>query len=228
MGIHDGHRERMKQEFLDSGLEHFSEVRALELLLFFCRPQGDVNPLAHRLLDTFGSLAGVLEAQPEALMAVSGVGTHVAALLRLIPELSTKYLVSRRTADVILSDASSLYDLFFPYFFGARDETVFLGCFDAKLKLLGVRKISAGMSTATDISTRQVASAALSLNAAAVVLAHNHPSGVAKPSDEDVSTTRYLSQFLRGMGVVLYDHVIFADGDMVSFRESGYMLAFST
>ena len=226
MGIHDGHRSRMKQEFLQGGLTHFSEPRALELLLFYSRMQGDVNPTAHALLDAFGSLAGVLDADPQELMSVPGVGENTAVLLKLIPALAAKYLASRTSAETILRNSGDLRDLFAPYFFGARNELSCLACFDSKLKLLGVRKISEGGPNETNIGPRQIATAALSYNASAVVLAHNHPSGLASPSDDDISTTRYLFQVLRGLGIVLYDHVILADDDMVSMRDSGYFMVF--
>lgn len=226
MGIHDGHRSRMKQEFLQGGLAHFSEPRALELLLFYSRMQGDVNPTAHALLDAFGSLAGVLDADPQELMSVPGVGENTAVLLKLIPALAAKYLASRTSAETIIRNSGDLRDLFAPYFFGARNELSFLACFDSKLKLLGVRKISEGGPNETNIGPRQIATAALSYNASAVVLAHNHPSGLASPSDDDISTTRYLFQVLRGLGIVLYDHVILADDDMVSMRDSGYFMVF--
>lgn len=226
MGIHDGHRSRMKQEFLQGGLTHFSEPRALELLLFYSRMQGDVNPTAHALLDAFGSLAGVLDADPQELMSVPGVGENTAVLLKLIPALAAKYLASRTSAETIIRNSGDLRDLFAPYFFGARNELSFLACFDSKLKLLGVRKISEGGPNETNIGPRQIATAALSYNASAVVLAHNHPSGLASPSDDDISTTRYLFQVLRGLGIVLYDHVILAGDDMVSMRDSGYFMVF--
>ena len=226
MGIHDGHRSRMKQEFLQGGLTHFSEPRALELLLFYSRMQGDVNPTAHALLDAIGSLAGVLDADPQELMSVPGVGENTAVLLKLIPALAAKYLASRTSAETIIRNSGDLRDLFAPYFFGARNELSFLACFDSKLKLLGVRKISEGGPNETNIGPRQIATAALSYNASAVVLAHNHPSGLASPSDDDISTTRYLFQVLRGLGIVLYDHVILADDDMVSMRDSGYFMVF--
>lgn len=203
MGIHDGHRSRMKQEFLQGGLTHFSEPRALELLLFYSRMQGDVNPTAHALLDAFGSLAGVLDADPQELMSVPGVGENTAVLLKLIPALAAKYLASRTSAETIIRNSGDLRDLFAPYFFGARNELSFLACFDSKLKLLGVRKISEGGPNETNIGPRQIATAALSYNASAVVLAHNHPSGLASPSDDDISTTRYLFQVLRGLGLSL-------------------------
>ena len=222
--IHRGHRDRVKQEFLRGGLGPFSDVRALELLLFYALPQGDVNPLAHALLDRFGSLAGVLDADLADLRTVPGIGDHTAILLKLVPALSAKYLASRTSEVFILRHTRDLWDLFSPYFFGARNEMTYLACFDGKLKLLGVRKISEGGPTANDISVRQVATAALSLNATAVVLAHNHPSGVATPSDADISATLYLRKYLRGIGVDVYDHVILADEDMVSMRDSGYFI----
>lgn len=223
MGIHQGHRDRMKQEFLQGGLAHFSEPRALELLLFFSRFQGDVNPLAHELLAAFGSLAGVLDAPPEELAKIPGVGENTVVLLKLIPAIAARYLASRTSGEVIVSDSASLYNLFLPYFFGARNEMSFLACFDGKLKLLGVKKISEGSPNANEISVRKISTEALALNATVVVLAHNHPSGLATPSEEDIFSTRYIQDALRPLGIVLYDHVILADDDMVSLKDSKYL-----
>lgn len=225
MGVHHGHRERMKQEFLQGGLAHFSEPRVLELLLFYSRLQGDVNPLAHRLLDTFGSLAGVLDAPPEALAKVPGVGENTVVLLKLLPAIAARYLASRASAEMILSDSASLHELFLPYFFGARNEMSYLACFDSKLKLLGVKKISEGSPNANEISIRKISTEALALNATVVVLAHNHPSGLATPSEEDIFTTRYIQDSLRPLGITLYDHVILADGEMVSLKDSRYLMS---
>ena len=225
MGIHDGHRDRMKAEFLQGGLTSFSDPRALELLLFYTRMQGDVNPTAHALLDTFGSLSGVMDADVSDLMAVPGVGQNTASLLKLIPAMASRYLSSRTREDVIVRSSADLRDLFFPCFFGARNEMTYLACFDAKLKLLGVRKLREGGPNSTEIDPRQIAAAALSYNASAVVLAHNHTSGVCTPSSADISSTRTLLQSLRGIDIYLYDHIIMTDDDMVSMRDSGYLEA---
>lgn len=222
--IHKGHRERMKQEFLKGGLEAFSDVRALELLLFYALPQGNVNPLAHTLLDTFGSLAGVLDADIEDLKRVSGIGDHAAILLKLVPALSAKYVASRARSDFVLRDSKDLWDLFSPYFFAARNEMTYLACFDNQGKLLGVRKISEGGPNATDIGVRQLASAALSFNASMVVLAHNHPSGDITPSDQDVSTTLYIRRLMDQINIYVYDHVILSDEEMTSMRACGYFI----
>ena len=222
--IHAGHRKRLKQEFLSAGLDSFPEHRALELLLFYALPRGDANPTAHALLDAFGSLSDVLDADYQDLVRIPGISDHTAVLLKLIPAISGKYLASRLRDSLILRDSHDLWELFSPHFFGARNEMSWLACFDAKRKLLGVRKLSEGSPTATDIGVRRVVSAALSCNATLVVLAHNHPSGIASPSDEDVSTTLYLRKLLRPMDIDLYDHVILVDDDMVSMRDSGYFI----
>lgn len=223
MGIHKGHRERVKQEFLQGGLEPFSDLRALELLLFYSRLQGDVNDLAHTLLDTFGSLSGVFDADPIRLKSVPGVGENTAILIKLIPAMAAKYLSCRTSMEMVLSNTQDIQRLFIPYFFGARNELSYLACLDGKLKVLGVRKLGVGIPNATDITVRQVAEAALSLNATSVILAHNHISGIATPSDADLTTTTYLRDFLAKMSISLYDHVIMVDDDMVSLRESHYL-----
>ncbi len=221
MGIHDGHRKRVRAEFLVHGLDGFADHRALELLLFYSRLQGDVNPLAHRLLETFGSLAGVLDATAEQLMAVPGVGENTAVLLKLIPALGGRYHQGRADLGDIIQTSRDLWALFSPYFFGARNEMVLLACLDAKHKLLGVRKLGEGVVNAAEINARRVAETALALNASVVVLAHNHTSGIASPSQEDIFTTRYLGELLSKMGIALWDHVIMVEDDMVSLRESG-------
>lgn len=223
MSIHKGHRERTKREFMQAGLSHLPDHRALELLLFYALPQGDVNPLAHTLLHTFGSFSGVLDADPQRLMEVPGVGEHTVTLLKLIPALSAKYLSCRTNTDDIITSTRDMRDLFAPYFFGAKNEMTFLAALDGKRKLLGVRKLAEGIPNATEVTTRQVAEAALSLNATSVILAHNHISGLATPSDADLLSTAYLQDFLSKMSITLLDHVILVDDDMVSLRESKYM-----
>ena len=151
------------------------------------------------------------------------MGENTVALLKLIPAIAARYLASRTNADVIISDSASLQALFVPYFFGARNELSFVACFDGKLKLLGVKQLSEGTPTANEINLRKITTIALSLNATAVVLAHNHPSGVATPSQEDIFLTHYVQQSLLPLGITLYDHVILTDDDMVSLRDSRHL-----
>lgn len=221
--IHAGHRGRVKNEFRQRGLEGFPEHRVLELLLFYALPQWDTNPLAHRLIERFGSLAGVLDASVEELCQVKGVGEHAALLIHLIPALCSRYVASRSSLDGIAETTEQIRQSLAPYFFGARNELVYLLCMDAKHKVLGVRKITEGSVNAAEVTTRRVVEEAMSMRASVVVLAHNHTSGLAIPSGADRSTTLYLKKLLVPLGIELVDHVIFCDDDMVSMRESGML-----
>ena len=220
---HKGHRERLKLRFLESGLDSFTDVQALELLLFYAIPQKDTNPIAHALLERFGSLSQVLDAPLEALKKVPGISDHAATLLRLATELARFYQVdtARRTEVLTSLDACGAYLV--PRFFGRKVETVFLLCLDAKCKVLCCREIGEGSVNAASISVRKVVEAALSANATTVVLAHNHPSGIASPSHEDYAATDRARNALETIGVALADHIIVADGDFVSLAESGYL-----
>jgi len=222
MSIHDGHRQRLKQRFLEEGLDNFTDIQVLELLLFYCIPRKDTNPIAHRLLDHFGGLSQVLEASPEQLQKVPGIGESAATFLSLITEVGRYYLVDRSTRERILNTIDDCGKYLVPFFFGRSKETVFLLCLDAKGKVLCCRFVGEGSVNSANISLRQIVEIALGVNASMVVLAHNHPSGVALPSGEDLATTKRIAQALYMMDVVLADHIVVADDDFVSVVQSGY------
>lgn len=226
MGVHDGHRKRLKAQFLAHGAD-FMDHQLLELALCYAIPQGDVNELAHTLLERFGSLAGVLDAMPETLMQTPGVGEHSAVLLKLIPMISSRYSVVKTSLGDIMDTTAAACAYLRPYFHqSARNEMVYLVCMDAKYKVLGVHKLGEGSVNAADIAPRRVAETALAHNATTVILAHNHLSGIALPSNADLATTRRLWEVLGELGVVLADHLIFADDDMVSLKDSGLLGSF--
>jgi len=220
--IHLGHRERLKRRFLAEGLDDFTDIQVLELLLFYAIARQDTNPIAHNLLDHFGSLSQVLEASPEELKKVKGVGEHAALLLHLIPQIGRYYQVdSAQRVDILTSlDACGAYLV--PYFFARTRETVFLLCMDAKCKVLCCKEIGEGSVNSASISVRKVVETALAANATTVILAHNHPSGIAIPSDEDVQTTRRIAAALSAVEIHLADHIVVAEGDYVSMVQSGY------
>lgn len=219
--IHREHRKRVKNRFRQEGLDHFDELHVLELLLFYGIPQGDTNPLAHRLLDRFGSLAQVLEAPVEELEKVPGVGEHVATLLALTRDISRYYMVNRTGPCQFLNTTTECGDYLVPYFVGRRDETVFLLCLDSKCKVISCKELGSGSVNSASISVRKIVETALSANATSVVLAHNHPSGFAYPSMEDVLTTRRVAVALDAVGILLADHIVVADDDYVSLVDSG-------
>ena len=222
MSIHEGHRQRMKERFRQEGLDHFSEIQVLEFLLFYCIPQGDTNLLAHRLLEHFGSLPQVLEAPAAELQKVSGVGPHTAVFLNLITEVGRYYLVNRAGPTVILHTTEKCGQYLVPRFYGRRNETVFLLCLDAKCKMLCCKEVGEGSVNSASISVRRIVEIALAANATTVVLAHNHPSGLAIPSAEDVHTTERIAAALNAVEITLADHIVVADDDFVSMVQSGY------
>ena len=222
MTIHREHRRRVKNRFLGEGMDHFDEVHALELLLFYAIPQGDVNPLAHRLLDHFGGLHQVLTAPPEQLMQVTGVGEHTAILLGLVKGISQKYLISQADANIHLDTLEDCGTYLMDRFLGRRDEVVMLLCLDAKRMPLCCRIVSEGSVNTAEVSVRKVVEAALAVNATSAVLAHNHPSGLALPSMEDIVTTRRVAVALDAVGITLEDHIVVAGRDYVSLRDSNY------
>ena len=221
--IHAQHRQRAKAEFLDRGLSGLPDHRVLELLLFFAIPQRDVNPLAHRLVDHFGSLAGVSHATYDQLLAVKGVGPNTALLLQLVPAVSARYLEESASFDGQIVSTWQFRELLSPLFFGKRDELAYLVCMDGKNKVLATRKLGEGVANAVQITVRKVLEAALASNATRVALAHNHVSGVAMWSDADVQTTLRLKRLLSEAGIELVDHFIVAGDDMVSMAESGIL-----
>ena len=220
--IHSGHRERLRNLFLEEGLDSFCEINALELLLFYCVPRKDTNDLAHRLLDYFGSYCNVLNAPHAELKKVHGVSDQVATYLNLQGAAVRYYMLKRQNDTKVVKNESQYSELLLPHFIGKANEMVYLLCLDAKCKVLCCREITEGSVNAANISIRKVVDVAISSNATSVVLAHNHPSGVALPSGEDVQTTIMIAKALDAVGVVLVDHIVVADGDYVSMTQSGY------
>lgn len=220
MTAHTGHRSRVKSEFLTRGLEGWSDHRVLELLLFYALPQGDVNGLAHGLIDRFETLSGVLDASPDELKQVPGVGEHTVVLLKLLPDLLGRYAKQRSSLGDIIRTTPEAAIALTPYFTGARNEMVYILCTDGKGKLLGIRKVSEGSIYSSDINIRRIAEEALALRAARLYLAHNHISNLAFPSAEDWQATDVLRSVLRSVGLEVVDHLIFVDGDVVSLNES--------
>lgn len=222
MSIHDGHRQRLREHFRREGLDNFNELQVLELLLFYCIPRKDTNPLAHRLLDHFGSLAAVLEAKPEELEKVEGINRSTSTFLSLITQTGRYYQVRRADPGEILRTTEQCGNYLVPYFFGRDKETVFLLCLDAKCKVICCKKVGEGNVNSANIPIRRVVEMALSANATTVVLAHNHPSGLALPSADDIQTTHRVAAALETVEIVLADHIVVCRDDYVSLVQSQY------
>ena len=225
MSIHDGHRQRLKERFLRDGLDGFTEIQILELLLFYAIPLKDTNPIAHNLLDKFGSLSRVLDAPVEKLTEVEGIKEHAATLIKLSKAIGRSYDISRSREKKILKSIDECGEYLASYFKDRKNETVFLLCLDAKMQVMGCVEIGEGSVNYASVPVRRVVEMALDLGATSVVVAHNHPSGIALPSGDDIQTTRRMAAAFSAVEIIMIDHLIFAgdeDRDYVSLAQSGY------
>lgn len=223
MGVHDGHRERKREQFRQYGLDSFADHEVLELLLFYAIPRKDTNPIAHALIDRFGSLEQVLAAPVEELEKVPGVGESAATLLKLVPQITRRARISAAAHEKVL-DTTERIGAFFVEQFGAQtNEIMYQLCLDAKGRMLGCHKVSEGDVSSVSLNMRKIVENALRSNAVLVALAHNHPSGVAFPSHEDKIATQMAREALETIGVRLVDHIIVADDDFISLRHEGLL-----
>lgn len=215
--IHDGHRNRMKEKFLKEGADAFHEHEILEILLYYAVPRKDTNPLAHKLLERFGSLAAVLDAPADVLQEF-GLTRNAAVLLKLIPEISRVYMDSRSSNTGIITE-ENIGERVLSKFVGRQNEIVVLMLLDGKGQELYCDVVSKGSVNASEIYVRKLLELAVKYNASTAVLAHNHPSGMALPSSRDIATTKTVKQALKLVGVRLADHIIVTDDDYMSMAQ---------
>lgn len=217
---HGKHRERVRNLFLQSGLDGFSEHNVLELLLFYTIPQGDTNVTAHNLIEAFGSLQGVLDAPVEELKKVKGVGEYTAVFLSILPQLARRYYAGKAPDRVSMTDPQALEQYVRSLFIGMKTENIFLLSFDNSGQLNHTVKLNEGGVRQIRLDNRRVMEAALRCDAVYVVLAHNHPGGVAAPSMADATATRSVADLLAGVGIRLKNHLIVAGDDCFSMVDS--------
>ena len=217
--IHDGHRQRVKSRFLNEGLDKFAPHNILELLLFFGIPRADTNETAHTLLDRFGSISEVLDAPYEELVKIKGISENAATLIKLIPGLARIYIEDSRAEKPVLKSSQKLGEYFIDRFIGRTNEVVFLLCLDSALQAVHCELLTEGTLVSSNINVRKIAECVIRHNVSRVALAHNHPRGLAVPSNNDIIMTADLRSALSQLQVELVDHIIVAGGDYYSIIE---------
>ncbi|MCH5296749.1 MAG: hypothetical protein J1E85_03670 [Ruminococcus sp.] len=218
---HSGHRQRVRKKFIENGFDVFEPHEALEMFLFYAIPRKDTNPLAHRLLDRYLTIGGVCDAPIDELMNDFGLSESAATYIKMLPEMSRLYNESKMSDDNII-DYENLGALFQTKFIGRTSEAVALMLGDAKGKMIYFSIISKGSLNSSDMPIRKIVDLSLRHNAKTAFLAHNHPSGTALPSHNDLRTTQTVRETLLSVGVDLIDHFIITDDDYVSLRDSGF------
>jgi len=218
-----GHRSRLKQKYLSRGLDALEDYEALELLLFFAQPRKDVKPMAKALLKRLGDLKSVLEADAEELLQTDGVGKDSGLLIRLVRDLAVRYLEQTARKKPHIGSTPELIKYCKAYFGGAREEEFRVIYLDNMLHIIDVETLQKGTVNQAAVYPRKVLEHALKRKASGVILVHNHPSGYAQPSPDDVRITRTIMETARKLDIKVHDHLIVGADSWYSFREKGDM-----
>lgn len=216
--VHAGHRDRMRDRYLEGGAVSFASHELLEMLLFYGIPQKDTNALAHAMIDHFGSLEGVISATPEELMSIQGIKKHAAVLISLVTEITRRCEMEKLSTRMLLDTDTKVEQYVKPLLVNLSIEKLYALLLDNSLRLIRCVCISEGTVNANNPNIRDIAATAFRHNASGVILAHNHPSGLAIPSKEDLAMTRDIEVALRLLQINLVEHFIVADGKCVPIK----------
>ncbi len=220
-GIHDEHRKRVRAEILKNGIgEGVPLHKILEYLLFYSIPRKDTNETAHNLKNRFGSLSGILEADAYELKEVDGIGDNTVVLFRLIAEITKRYYLEKGPSHKSFRNTNELFNHLKAKYMGYKKEMFSVLSFNSSGELLALDFLGAGDVASVGISARMVVEKAIKNNAVCIMIAHNHPSGNALPSKEDIRTTELISNAMKTVGIPLMDHIIICNDDYVSLAQS--------
>ena len=219
----EGHRRRLREKFMEAGLTGFHDYEVVELLLTLATPRKDCKDAAKAALEKFKTLQGVVEASVTDLCAVQGIGPANAFGIKLIQAVADRYLEKKVIMSDPLSNSSALFDYLY-LTMGSKDRESFKALFlDAKNRITGTETLFTGTLTASSVYPREVVRAALDRSAAAVIFAHNHPSGDPEPSPADFSITRQLVFACQTMGITVHEHIIICNNRYYSFADQGHI-----
>lgn len=218
--VHAMHRKRVKDRFLTEGIDGFQAHNVLELLLFYSIPQRDTNETAHALMNKFGSLSAVFDAPFEELLTVDGISEHSATLIKMVPALSRRYETDKSMETVSFGGTDDVGRYLVSRYIGITVETVLLLLLDNSSRLIECVKIHEGSVNSAHITNRKLVETALIKHAASVILAHNHPGGIAFPSAEDLATTRGAKSAFDIVGIPMTAHIIVAGNSYINILES--------
>jgi len=221
--LHEGHRQRVKMRFITEGLDAFDDHQVIEMLLFFCIPMKDTNELAHKMIREFGSLAGLLEADPKDICKRCGVSENTSILISLIPSLSRKYLKGKWGEKPVLNSSSKAGEYVVSLFTGRIYEAFFVLCLDAQNRVNYAALVHEGTINEAPVYPRLIVEAALRHQANSVILAHNHPGGSLQPSVADIDVTKKIVIAIEALSIKVVDHIIAAGDKYYSFAEKGLL-----
>lgn len=220
--LHEGHRKRIKERFVNEGLDSFEDHQVLEFLLFYAIPMRDTNDLAHKMLKEYGSLSGLFEADPKDIGKRCQVSENTAVLLSLIPSLSRRYFKGKWGEKPILSSVSKAGEYVASLFVGRLYENFYMICLDSQNRVNHSVLVHEGTLSEVPVYPRLVVELALRYQAHSVILAHNHPGGSLNPSQEDINITKTIISALEPIDIKVRDHIIVAGENYISLKQKNY------
>lgn len=217
------HRKRLRRRLLDQGAESLADYEVIEYLLYGAQPRGDTKPTAKALIRRFGSLGGVLNAGPDELTAVDGVGEVAAAALKIVPEAARRLAREAVGDKPVIASWDKLLDYCRIAMAHQPVEQFRLLFLDKKNQLIADERQQRGTVDHTPVYPREVVKRALELNASALILVHNHPSGDPTPSQADIAMTAEIKEAAEKLGIAVHDHVVIGKAGHASFRALGLL-----
>ena len=225
--MHENHRQRMIERCRKTGFDSFADHEVLEMLLYYSKPRGDTNETAHLLLERFGRIDTVFEATPEELMAIDGIGERSAVLMQLIRESARRYTKAVMQNRKRFSHIKDVAEYAHACFVGATTEQLYLFLFNNGMEMLDSILLTTGAINSAEIPSRIMIEKAILKKAACAVLAHNHPHGMAVPSDSDIQLTYHAAEVMGLINIPLLEHLVFAENRYACIMKSNYRLNFN-
>ena len=216
---HAGHRGRMRERYVRSGLDAFQDHEALELLLFYAIPMRDTNEIAHKMINKMGSLHNLMDASVPDIQRLCGCSESTAILLNLIPAMWKRYEMNKWEPRSPLDNSKKAAEYAKNLFIGETVECFYLICLNNQSQLIYPELLTRGTVNEVHFYSKDIVQAALKHNAASVIITHNHPSGYLKPSMEDQAATEAIVTALATIGVDVIDHIVIAGNKYLSFSE---------
>lgn len=219
ISIHDGHRERLKKRYLQKGLSAFEDHEALELLLFYALPRRDTNALSHTLLEKFGSLERLFQADVKDIAGIDGIGRQSAILIKLASDLARRSVQDDISKSPKLKSIDAAIRYAQALLADKTEEQFYVICLDAHFSVIHAELLSRGTATETPVYVRHITQSVIRTGADKVIVAHNHPGGSAQPSKNDIETTQRILKAMDALEISFLDHVIVGKSDAFSIAE---------
>ena len=224
----EGHRKRLREKFLESGLAGFHDYEIVELLLTLGTPRKDLKPAAKEAIERFKTLRGVLEAPPKELQKIKGIGPVNVFGLKLMQEVAREFLKEKIIDQPIYTSSQQVFDYLYLSMRGLKKEIFKVLLLDSRNRIIETADLSEGTVNAGFISPREVIESAIKHNAVSLIFAHNHPSGNPEPSDNDKALTRDMVFAAAIMRMKVLDHLIIGDNRYYSFAGTGLIDEYET